>query len=184
MVHRIGRRYAVGLATLGRARSSMALALILFSLGASVGVLRPEWVRAMLSGFDLASFGSPVYVHRLVAYFIHNALADYLVVWLGRLRGVAPVLALLANGAALAGVVRLALRSHSIGDVVLGTVPHGVFELPANLIAGGLGIWVGATAWAHADPSVRRKRCHRANVVFCLFVLPLLVIAAAIEARP
>jgi stage II sporulation protein M len=186
MPHRLRRRYALGIATLRCARGSIALATALFAAGAATAVvvaqLRPAWILAMLRTVDVASVSSPHYVNRLFALWVHNTVTNYAFLWLGRLRSVVPVLGLVANGALLGGVMALLLKTHSIEEVAIRIVPHGVFELPAMLIAPGLGIWVGASAWSHLAWNPIRKRRDRSNAVYLLFVMPLLAVAAAIEA--
>ncbi len=180
----IRRHYVLTLGTIRRARASIALALGLTLMGVTVGVLQADWLRGSLASFDLTPFRSPYYYRRVFAYFSHNALSNYLVLWLGRWRGIVPALDLIANGAALSAVITVAMRTHPISELFPLLVPHGVFELPANLTASALGLWVGAAAWTEVPLASRRKRRRRANRVFLLVVLPLLVIAAAIEARP
>ena len=177
------RRWSVALATVRHARLSIAIGTVLVVLTCLLGAARPGLLGWVLHGFDLTSFRSPAYGRRLLAFLTHNAVADYACIWLGRARGVFPAIWLLLNGTALGIAFADAADRAPLGTLLAAIVPHGIFELPANLVSGGLGLWIGAAVWLHLGPTAQRKRRRRSNLVFLCLVLPLWVVAAAMEAR-
>jgi stage II sporulation protein M len=74
-------------------------------------------------------------------------------------------------------------RNHSPLFVAAAILPHGIFEIPAFIIAGALGIQLAQSLivewYEHTDTAAGAYRYAR---VFVMYVLPLLVTAAAVEA--
>jgi stage II sporulation protein M len=186
MPHALKRRFAVGIATLWRAWPCIALGAVLFTAGAGIGVaagsVRHPWLLAALRTLDVSSISSPTYPRRALALWTHNTLANYAFFWLGRFGGLLPAIGLLANGALLGGLLAVVLATHRVGEVLPLLAPHGVFELPAMIVAPSLGIWVGASSWRRGRSTALRRRRRRGNLVFVLLVMPALAIAALIEA--
>jgi uncharacterized membrane protein SpoIIM required for sporulation len=64
----------------------------------------------------------------------------------------------------------------------LGTVallmPHGLFEVPALILAGGLGIWMGTRGRRHPGLTQARPGAH---AVFLAVILHLAALAAILE---
>jgi uncharacterized membrane protein SpoIIM required for sporulation len=105
-----------------------------------------------------------------------NALAAMVAILGGFLLGVLTFGAALVNGMVLGRVAAL-----NPAAMVL-ILPHGVIELTAVTIAWALGFW--CAGWLRRPPRGRRLR-ERAVTSLALFVrlvLPLLAVAAAIEA--
>lgn len=99
-----------------------------------------------------------------------------------------PAFSLLVNGVVIGGVLAVVAgqQGASVGQlVVFGLLPHGIFELPAILLAIAAGLWLclnmcrlilkkpSALPLEEALPALLR--------LFLLTVLPLLIVAAAIE---
>lgn len=110
--------------------------------------------------------------------FFKNALASLIAIWSGTLLGIIPVLVAVQNGV-LVGVV-LAWKE-SFTDVLLNILPHGMFELPAFFIACGLGMWRGTWIFRRNREETYKKRAQKGYLVYFLFIIPLLLIAATIE---
>jgi uncharacterized membrane protein SpoIIM required for sporulation len=105
-----------------------------------------------------------------------NALAALVAMLGGFLLGLPPFFAALTNGLVLGRVI--ALQPTAIGLLL----PHGLFEITAVTIAWGTGFW--CAGWLRRPPRGKRLR-QRAAISLQLFfkvILPLLAVAAAIEA--
>ncbi|MDO8460459.1 MAG: stage II sporulation protein M [Nanoarchaeota archaeon] len=102
---------------------------------------------------------------------------------LGILLGIPTVLNIIMNGAVLGYVLNkvISLEGYSI---IWRLFPHGIFEIPAVFIALGLGLKLGATIFSKkADkPKELKRRFYNSINVFLMIVIPLLIIAAIIEA--
>jgi len=74
-------------------------------------------------------------------------------------------------------------KEHSIAFVAAAILPHGIFEIPAFIISGALGILLAQSLIAEwyngADTAEDAKRFTR---FFALYVMPLVAVAAFVEA--
>src|SRR5205085_4505245 len=88
------------------------------------------------------------------------------------------------NGVLIGAVTREAAGRIGAGMVLLRILPHGVFELPAYFVAAAYGLWLGqpSKAPAEGEPVGFAARLWHAVTRFALVVLPLLTLAAAVEA--
>jgi uncharacterized membrane protein SpoIIM required for sporulation len=115
---------------------------------------------------------------RALWLFVHNAVAAYVPLALAWPSGVLASLVALINGFVM-GV--FSHGTYGFSGFLLKVAPHGCFELPASLLAWGSGLWRGF-ARRYAEPEERRAMLAGAHAVYLWFVLPLLAIAAVIEA--
>jgi stage II sporulation protein M len=119
------------------------------------------------------------------AIFLNNAIKSLLVMAGGVVFGLFPVIFLLANGAALGIVLSASVRSRGLLPALLAILPHGIFELPAILLASSMGLLLGGFAikrlFRRANISLRNELV-LAMSFFTRIVLPLLVVAAVVEA--
>nr|WP_303716270.1 stage II sporulation protein M [Methanoculleus marisnigri] len=113
-----------------------------------------------------------------------NNLATCLLLFLGGASlGVVTALILSVNGLLIGAVTELVRQQQGLLYIAAALVPHGIFEIPALLIAGGLGLLLGrellaewqgvGDAAAGAPPPAR---------LFLRAVVPLLAVAAVVEA--
>ena len=127
-----------------------------------------------LSRFELAA-----------AIFLNNALKTLFGILLGSLFGIIPVVFLLANGIALGVVFSLSVQSRGPWLSLLSILPHGILELPAVFLGTSIGLMVGSHVvkrlfgTAETTLGVELGRGLR---FFCTVILPLLLIAALVEA--
>lgn len=117
----------------------------------------------------------------------NNLLVALLICILGTFFAIVPIILIIENGLTIGYVVTHAANSHhiSILKVVLyGVMPHGIFEIPAILFAGALGIKLGST-WIRPLRSNTRLQSYVITLKEVLLVGPivlvLLVVAAVIE---
>jgi uncharacterized membrane protein SpoIIM required for sporulation len=68
------------------------------------------------------------------------------------------------------------------GFIVLSLFPHGIFEFPAIVISLGFGLRLGMFVFSKNVKEEFFKRSEQGIKVFIFLVLPLLFIAALIEA--
>lgn len=121
--------------------------------------------------------------------FLHNAQAAGLSVLYGLLPFCClPLLSLALNGVVIGGVLAVVQATGVAGvllTVLLGLLPHGVFELPAVLLAMSLGV----VLCRHISGSILRRPWaipledllgHLLRV-YLLVILPMLAVAAVVE---
>jgi len=159
-------------------RYPIFFAALVFLAGAVLGTRLTELPDAMIQPlFELARQlrGKP-WATLAVLLFCKNALAALVAILGGFLLGLLPFAAAFTNGMVLGRVAAM-----QPGNVWL-LVPHGVFEITAVTIAWGAGLW--CAGWLLHPPRGNRLR-QRAVTSLQLYgklVLPLLAVAAAIEA--
>ena len=86
--------------------------------------------------------GSPL--RGILFLFINNLLASLQMMMLGVVLGIPPLFGLFTNGALLGSVAVLAAEKFQIFHfIVLGILPHGIFELPAFMISAAFGLKAG-----------------------------------------
>jgi len=125
--------------------------------------------------------------------FKNNSLSAFFALSLGVFFGLFSMFNATFNGVILGYVFSKAVSKEGIG-VVWKVLPHGIFELPAILIAVGLGIRLGLgffenySLFSFLSSSKKgkskndfAKRFYSSLKVFFFIILPLLAIAAVIE---
>ena len=161
----------------------------LFAVTSVLGGLAPDAMTAPL----IAMLGVLVQPYRglphgqlFAAILVHNLVASFLSMIAGVMLGILPLVSIAANGFLLGAVCRHASRTQGLAEIAARTVPHGVFELPAMLIAASYGLWLGMTALAHlrgTETAGIGARVGHAVRRYLIIVLPLLIVAALIESR-
>jgi stage II sporulation protein M len=114
----------------------------------------------------------------------HNLLASILVLFSGVLIGIIPVLAIGSNGFILGVLYRQVAEMLGYSQAALKVLPHGVFEIPALLIAASYGLWLGVmVVWRMRGKESTPLRFHIGNACrqYLAVVFPLLIVAAGIE---
>jgi Stage II sporulation protein M len=81
---------------------------------------------------------------------LHNVVASLLLVGLGLLFGIIPTMAICSNGFILGVVYRQAAETFGHTNAAIKMLPHGIFEIPALLIASSYGLWLGVTVVQNA----------------------------------
>ena len=119
----------------------------------------------------------------LIFYILQNNLQSaILAIIFGIVIGILPIVNAMTNGA-LIGYV-LALTANAIGfSSWWRLLPHGIFELPAIIIALGLGTKLGFTFFAKTKNKKQEfvRRWYNSMNVALLVIIPLLIIAAFVE---
>ena len=176
---------------LGEARGYMILSAVLFLLGGIIGYLsgifapnQIEEVRSSLEGYGEV-FNNYTTIQIFFYILLNNTLVLLGVMLLSVLAGVVAAVFSLTQGFLIGVIVFLTIGTHSVAAILIGILPHGVFELPALFITLGIGFLLGRwflqrLGGKRATPITADLR--RAFELFAVVIFPLLIIAAAIEA--
>ncbi len=186
-------------------RKILSLVVMLYLIGWALGYHRGAGLTAA-QAFDLLSSRTPtgwlekllgfstqsVFAHGSPRYFLHNSFAAVLNSFLGFCTlGVYVFLIILKQGhhtGFVVGELTSMARATSGGGPFAAGVgvlfPHDVLELPAFLLAWGLGLR-GGLAWIHPLPGMRRwvsVKFVGAELARALaLVIPMLLVAALLE---
>jgi stage II sporulation protein M len=112
--------------------------------------------------------------------FQNNIKSAFFGILFGAALGVFPVLNAVMNGIILGYVLKGVWIKDGIGEF-WRILPHGIFELPAIFIAMGLGFRLGMFLFSGRAKAELARRAKYSALLFLFVVLPLLVLAAAIE---
>jgi len=127
--------------------------------------------------FEMAPLGQFFFI------IFNNGLALVLVLLLGIAFGLFPFMSLLSNGTILGMVAFFLKQAFSWPVFFLGTLPHGIIEIPVLILSGAIGLKIGKTVFQKVfkKEGEVKKELSAALEFFWKILLPLLVIAAAIE---
>jgi len=116
-----------------------------------------------------------------VRIFVHNSWVALLVLLSGLFFGIGPWVMVTFNGIVV-GIVSgfLAWNGFSLKRLIFGLIPHGIFEIPAFLLAGAAGIeWYRNIR--EGNPKDGFERGLRRALKLYLLTLGLLLVAAFVE---
>lgn len=167
---------AVALSALTFVTSGLVAIAIVYASPVLALVLVP---RDFLARIDAQAWGSRgstgADIGMTLFYWANNLRASFLALGLGVLAGF-PGLAVIAYNGLLLGAVTAVAIQHGVGDRLLGWVaPHGVPEMSALVICGGIGAALGLS-WLRPGPMGRRDALAEA----AREVLPLVLVAGAL----
>ncbi|ATY83729.1 hypothetical protein CVV65_00975 [Kyrpidia spormannii] len=141
-------------------------AAVIFAVGMATGYLASDSLRQVLMSQltqirDLAvqvrAVNNPAYT--VMVIFLNNAKVAIFFLLTGIVAGIPAIVGVFGNGA-LIGFV-LAMLHHQgvpVGSVLLyGILPHGIFEIPAFLIAAAFGLKLGWGWWRPTNGYTRRE---------------------------
>ncbi len=169
------------------------IAIFLFGIGLTfgftVGLTLPGDIADFLAE-DLAALEQlsamlrPFQVSTAVFIFIKNASALLLSFIFSPILCLLPILALTVNGWLLAFISTLVIEEGSLGVVLAGLLPHGIFELPALIIGEAAALSFGAMAMLALFKKEKRSLflpTLKRNSKYLLLAIALLLPAAIIE---
>ena len=125
------------------------VAIFLFGIGLVFGLATPASITSLLAediaalsqlGDILASLPLPLVA---ILIFIKNASALVLSFALSPIFCLMPILALTINGSLLGLVSVTVIQEESVGYLLAGLLPHGVFELPAFILGEAAALGLG-----------------------------------------
>jgi len=71
----------------------------------------------------------------MIFIFLHNSTAAFLMIILGLFFGIPPLISIAANGLLAGIVISKAVTQKGIGFTLATILPHGIFEIPAVILA-------------------------------------------------
>lgn len=118
-----------------------------------------------------------------IKLFFNNLEACILLFLGGASFGILTIFIMSLNGIVIGAIMEIVHADHSAAFVVAAILPHGIFEIPAFIISGALGILLAQSLineWYNGqDTAIEAKKLAR---IFILYVLPLVAVAACVEA--
>ncbi|MFA5394549.1 MAG: stage II sporulation protein M [Methanomicrobiales archaeon] len=117
-----------------------------------------------------------------VNIFLNNLQTSTILFIGGAAFGLITILVLSLNGFVIGIVVDYIWQEQGLYVVLAGILPHGIFEIPALILAGMFGILLGKELWNELHGTGDAITAAELNGKrFLVYVLPLLAIAAIIE---
>lgn len=181
-------------------RSMLLVSTVLFVVGIIAGVLLVEplgnYLREQLQQLQIVKEqldqGQHVELNYFVFIFLNNAIKSILIIYLGVFIGIVPVFFLVMNGM----IIGFLLRTYDMQGqdvvtlIVKGLLPHGIFEIPAILIAAAYSLKLGKlvldslTTWNPAGRyqlKIAWKQFMRSTITASFWIVIILFVAAIIE---
>ena len=130
-------------------RGWILVAVGLFAIGIALGLAMPDDAVDLFAG-DLAALEElskilgPFEFSTAVFIFLKNVSALLFSFIFSPLLCLVPVIALIANGGLLSFVSVIVIEQESVGLLLAGLLPHGIFELPALIIGEAAALSFGA----------------------------------------
>lgn len=181
-------------------KSMLFIAVILFAVGIIAGVLLVEplgnYLKEQLQQLQVVKQqldqGNHVELNYFIFIFFNNALKSILIIYLGIFIGIVPVIFLVMNGMIIGFLLRsYDMQGMDVGTLIIkGLLPHGIFEIPAILIAAAYGLKLGKlvldslTTWNPAGRyqlKVAWRQFMRSTITASFWIVIILFVAAIIE---
>jgi|Deesub1362B_J571_1020462.scaffolds.fasta_scaffold00053_79 stage II sporulation protein M len=115
--------------------------------------------------------------------FLNNSLKSLFAMLTGFFFGIFPVLFIFLNGFFIGVVVFVKSQEIGLTNVMMLLLPHGIFEIPAVLMASSYGVWLGGIFYEKVrGEDVSIGRAYRFAIrKFFTKIVPILLLAAFIE---
>jgi len=165
------------------------IAIFLFGIGLVFGLATPLSVVNLLSE-DVAALQElsntlvPFKFLTVILILARNVSVLLLSFALSPIFCLMPILALTVNGWLIAFISAIVIQQESLGFVLAGLLPHGIFELPAFILGEAAALSFGAMAILALFKKERRNLLLpglKQNLRYLMVALVLLVPAAIIE---
>jgi len=165
------------------------IAVGLFAIGMAFGLAMPTNIAGLLTEDlaaieALASILSPFQVTTAIIIFLKNVSALLVSFLFSPLLCLVPILALTVNGWLLSFVSVIVVQEESLGLLLAGLLPHGIFELPALIIGEAAALSFGAMTIVALIAKNRRSQLLpnlKRNLRYLVIAFALLLPAAIIE---
>jgi len=165
------------------------IAIFLFAVGLVLGLATPPGIAGFMSEDitaleELGRILTPFSALTFIFIFIKNVSALVISFVLSPILCLAPILSLTVNGWLLAFISSAVAQEESLGFVLAGVLPHGIFELPAIIIGEAAALSFGTMAILAL---IKRGKRHllllnlKQNLRYLLIAIGLLLPAAIIE---
>lgn len=159
-----------------------------FVIGLTLALIMPFSIPALLSEDlavirELAAALGPFKITTAIFIFLKNVSALLFSFIFSPILCLVPILALTVNGGLISFVSVLVVQEESLGLLLTGLLPHGVFELPALIIGEAAALSFGTMAIVALISKKRRnqlspnlKRNLRYLIIACILLLPAAII--------
>jgi stage II sporulation protein M len=115
--------------------------------------------------------------------FVNNLEACVLLFLGGASFGILTIFIMSLNGIVIGAIMEIISKDHSALFVAAALIPHGIFEIPAFILSGALGILLAQSLIAEWYDEIDSAAAARAYArLFIVVVLPLVATAALVEA--
>jgi stage II sporulation protein M len=169
---------------------AVIISFLLFSATLSVGwvgtIQNPAIGEQLMSVFQKEVAGEIISNNSFDIFaklFLNNLEACILLFIGGASFGILTIFIISMNGIIIGSIMEIVHNNHSALFVAAALLPHGIFEIPAFIIAGALGILLAQSLvnewYGGPDTAPEAKRLTR---TFIVYVLPLVAVAAFVEA--
>ena len=168
----------------------LLISTFLFGMGLVLGLATPASITALLSGEnaplnELANALAPLPQSSVfVIILVKNTSAILISFAFSPFFCLVPVMALTFNGWILGLVSTTVIQEKSLGYLLAGLLPHGIFELPALIIGEAVALSYGTAAILALFKEDRRNLLLpnlRRNLRYLMVALALLLPSAVIE---
>lgn len=167
-------------------KKQIVAVFLLFGLGAAIGytdifhtnAIMMSILTALVSSFaaseDVALFGR---------IFLHNVMATLISMYSGIVLAVFPVVSIVFNGMVIGFFFQAGNGLSSMPNHIklLSLIPHGIFEIPAAILALAMGIKLGSWPLSAHKSGHIKTTFTEVSLGYLKLILPLLLIAAMIE---
>ena len=166
------------------------IAVCLFVIGLALGLMVPDsadstFLSEELAAFEqLASMLAPFTVTMAVFLFVKNVVVLLVSFMFSPFLCLLPAGALLLNGGLLSFVSAIVIQQKSLGFLLAGVLPHGIFEIPALIIGEAAALSFGfavITALISRDSRGLLFPRLKQNLRYLMIACALLAPAAVIE---
>ncbi|MFQ6122834.1 MAG: stage II sporulation protein M [Dehalococcoidales bacterium] len=164
------------------------VAIGLFGIGVASGLATPIGIARILSEDlaalrELAAMLGPFKITTAIFIFLKNVSALLISFIFSPILCLIPILALTVNGWLLSFISVNVVQEESLGVLLAGLLPHGIFELPALIMGEAAALSFGALAIIALFSKKRRnlllpglKRNLKYLIIACVLLLPAAVI--------
>lgn len=160
------------------------LFVLCLALGYISGNSHPDEAKNLFDKL-FESFSSLKSVNVLAIFFfifVNNSVKTLGMFLFGTFFGIIPILFIAINGVLIGIMSSVVITKHGASYLFAGTIPHGILEIPAMLIAASYGLQLGRRYFRKLKYSEPFKP-HLLKMTGKLFryVIPLLAIASFVE---
>jgi len=169
------------------------IAVGLFVVGIGAGIIVSATMPAGIVGLlseelsaleELSTILGPFQATTAIFIFLKNVAALLFSFIFSPILCLLPVLALVLNGSLLSFISVMVVQEESLGFILAGILPHGIFEIPALIIGEAAALSFGAMVIIALISRKRRNRLLpnlKQNLRYLMLAFALLVPAAIIE---
>ncbi|MEA2035340.1 MAG: stage II sporulation protein M [Euryarchaeota archaeon] len=164
-------------------------ALLILALGWGIGTLAvmedPTLGEDLMQTLNQEVFGKILDDNQIILsfnLFLNNLEASIILFLGGATFGVLTLIVLSTNGIVIGMVIEVLREQQGLLYILAGVIPHGIFEIPAFVISGGLGLLLAEELLREArGKGDAAEKAKDYSIVFLKAVIPLLAIAAFVE---